>query len=347
MGLHINLDITLPGMTCDQFGLDVADITGDLQLGADRDIKKAPLWASKKGCRMSGTLKAHRVDGEFHIAFGRIAKASPRSFDSITATQRQVTGHMHQFTPYEMMVFNASHTINHISYGEPQKTDLLSRLLSVKKALRSIYGSDSFAGGEHPMDGTAFTVKKDTARIMYFIKVVPTTYVHADGRVTESYQISHKVQYTPIVYGPVFKQPGIFFRYELSPYHVTSVQKKTTFTHMFSSCCAIVGGVFVVLGFVSNAVGFVIDLLPHKGKKELMDKQKEIYENLVSEKVSGEKMEAAQPIEQVIEGSNPVTEPLQQQQQQQQQQNTYEFTEESSAVSQSGAFVPKASEKYD
>lgn len=305
---------------------------------------------------MSGTLKAHRVDGEFHIAFGRIAKASPRSFDSITATQRQVTGHMHQFTPYEMMVFNASHTINHISYGEPQKTDLLSRILSVKKALQSLYGSEFFSNGEHPMDGTEYIVKKDSARIMYFIKVVPTTYVHSDGKVVESYQISHKVQYTPIVYGPVFKQPGIFFRYELSPYHVTSVQKTTTFTHMFSSCCAIVGGVFVVLGFVSNAVGFIIDLLPLKGKKKndkgdlaVEDKQKEIYENLVSEKVNEVDgnlgSEKVNQIEQVIGDNNPLEESAFRQQVV--DDVTYDFTADSSAVSQSNTFAPKTNEKYD
>ena len=303
---------------------------------------------------MSGTLKAHRVDGEFHIAFGRIAKASPRSFDSITATQRQVTGHMHQFTPYEMMVFNASHTINHISYGEPQKTDLFSRLLSVKKALQSLYGSEFFASGEHPMDGTEYIVKKDSARIMYFIKVVPTTYVHSDGKVVESYQISHKVQYTPIVYGPVFKQPGIFFRYELSPYHVTSVQKTTTFAHMFSSCCAIVGGVFVVLGFVSNAVGFIIDLIPCKGKgknakPDMTEKQKEIYENLVNEKVNDVnenlQSEKVTPIEQVIGDNNPVEESSFRQQVV--DETTYDFTADSSAVSQSNTFTPKTNEKYD
>lgn len=290
---------------------------------------------------MSGTLKTHRVDGEFHIAFGRIAKASPRSFDSITATQRQVTGHMHQFSPYEMMVFNASHTINHISYGEPQKNDILSRILSVKKAIGSLYGGLFFDSSEHPMDGTEYIVKNDSARIMYFIKVVPTTFIHSDGKVVESYQISHKVQYTPIVYGPVFKQPGIFFRYELSPYHVTSVEKGTSFTHMFSSCCAIVGGVFVVLGFVTDVVNFLIDLLPfnkqakRKNINELKnEKQQEIYSNLAtsSNNVDDVNKDVGSS-EQVINDVNPIEQSAFMEDEIQ-NKNTYEFTADSSAVSQ-------------
>ena len=296
---------------------------------------------------MSGTLKAHRVDGEFHIAFGRIAKASPRSFDSITATQRQVTGHMHQFTPYEMMVFNASHIINHISYGEPQRSDFLARLLSVKKVLGSLYGSgDDFAGGEHPMDGTQYIVTHDTARIMYFIKVVPTTFVHADGRVVESYQMSHKVQYTPVVYGPVFKQPGIFFRYELSPYHVTSIQKKTSFAHMFSSCCAIIGGVFVVLGFVSSFVGFVIDFLPFKclhPHTKASSSSSSPATNNNSSIGSGDYGET--PVAPVAANNNGGNEmqPIgggeeQFLQETFQQENTYDFTAESPAISQVNSF---------
>lgn len=80
------------------FGLDVVDITGELQLGAESEVLKIPEPGG--GCTMKGTMIAHKVqefessveticqvDGEFHMAFGRIAKAAPGQHTRLTATQ--------------------------------------------------------------------------------------------------------------------------------------------------------------------------------------------------------------------------------------------------------------------
>lgn len=174
----------------------------------------------------------------------------------MTATQQQATGHIHQFTPSELWLFNASHSVNHMSFGTGH---------SLPKALVRIgeFLTPSFllhpGAVEHPLDGVEHIVRTDTARFIYFIKVVPTTFVYSSGRTVETYQISHKEHILPIVIGPSFKQPGIFFRYELSPYHVTIRQEQESLAHVTASCCAIVGGVFVVMGFVSDLISHLID----------------------------------------------------------------------------------------
>jgi len=70
--LRINFDFLLPGLNCNDFGLDFTDISGNLQLEIDKDITKVPL--GEKSCRAHGHHAVNKVKGEFHIAFGRLAQ---------------------------------------------------------------------------------------------------------------------------------------------------------------------------------------------------------------------------------------------------------------------------------
>ena len=78
------------------------------------------------------------------------------------------------------------------------------------------------------------------------------------------FQISHKQHVFPVIYSRSFRQPGdtviarflnsnagIFFKYEISPYHVTNIESSKPLSILLSSCCALVGGVYVVVGFSS------------------------------------------------------------------------------------------------
>lgn len=258
--IAISLDVSFPGMACDMFGLDLMDVTGELQLGADAAIRKRA--TGPRGCRMDGHLRAHKVDGEFHVAFGRIAKAPVHQRQRLTATQQQQTGHVHQFTPQELSWFNASHVIHHVSFSSAEHAALVDKFAHlIGAALDKVTPAALLHPGavDHPMDGVVHIVTHDTARFMYHIKVVPTTFVYSSGRVVHTYQISHKEHVLPIVVKPgSFRQPGVFFRYEISPYQVTVTQQSESLAHVLASCCAIIGGVFTVVGFVSHlAVSFV------------------------------------------------------------------------------------------
>jgi hypothetical protein len=71
--LLTRFDFTLPGLNCDEFGLDFIDVSGELSLEVSTDIQKQQLGI--KSCRVHGVHVINKVSGEFHIAFGRQAEA--------------------------------------------------------------------------------------------------------------------------------------------------------------------------------------------------------------------------------------------------------------------------------
>ncbi|KAH3762022.1 Endoplasmic reticulum-Golgi intermediate compartment protein 1 [Pelomyxa schiedti] len=240
--IAINIDLTFPGMKCGDFGLDVVDVTGELQLGAENSLQTTPVGA---GCNIKGTVIAHKVDGEFHVAFGRLAKPAPGQQTRLTASQAHSTMHVHQFSLAEIGWFNASHTVNHISFFMADQT--LSHI------------SPTDLGIQFPLDGLGYMVSHDTARVTYFIKIVPTTYITSSGEQFELFQISHKQHIVPVVISRAFRQPGVFFKFEMSPYHVVNVETRKPFILFLSTCCALVSGVYVSVDFISRMLSSAVD----------------------------------------------------------------------------------------
>jgi hypothetical protein len=84
--LIVNFDITMLALPCERFGLDFVDVAGELALEVSKDVQKIP--QSGGGCRIRGFHILNKVQGEFHIAFGREAAAVEGN------QQRQ---HIHRF----------------------------------------------------------------------------------------------------------------------------------------------------------------------------------------------------------------------------------------------------------
>jgi hypothetical protein len=77
-------------------------------------------------------LEIFKIQGEFHIAFGRKAEAVNDN-------------HIHRFNIQELLMFNASHVINRLSFG------------------------DDFPGVLQPLDGVSKITEKLSGRYMYFL----------------------------------------------------------------------------------------------------------------------------------------------------------------------------------
>ncbi|EDR27547.1 hypothetical protein, conserved [Entamoeba dispar SAW760] len=228
--MYINIDITFPKMKCDDFGLDVTEITGSLQLGVTDGIKFDNRLLG--GCRMHGTMKVSRVSGEFHVAFGKISFRQGRLNQFITATQKHTQGHIHQFTIQEMKSFNPTHYINHLSFSNTLGSTVHS--------------------GETPLNGKEFTLNGfDNARKTYYINVIPTLFKYPSYTL-RTYQLSVSERDIPVTYGASFAQPGVFFKYELSPYIVINEMNDHSFAHSLASVGAIVGGVLIIIGWLSK-----------------------------------------------------------------------------------------------
>jgi len=173
--LEIHFDILFPSLGCEDFGIDTLALdTGEQQLEVQKDIKKDHIKGinNKFGCHLTGFVKATKVKGEFHIAFGRHAQATTEE------------NHMHRFTMQELWTFNCSHKINKFWFGE------------------------DFPGSSHALDGTSKIVEKGLGRFQYFIQIVPTIY--RDTR-RSIYTNQYSVTEDSVIVEPVgtFKQPGI------------------------------------------------------------------------------------------------------------------------------------------
>jgi hypothetical protein len=113
----------------------------------------------QEGCRIEGGLKVNKVIGNFHIAPGR-------SFSNGNM-------HVHDLNNYfETPVQGGhvfSHTIHHLRFG-PQLPEGLSKK----------YGAKELPWTNHhlnPLDNTQQHTTEPAFNFMYFVKVVPTSYL--------------------------------------------------------------------------------------------------------------------------------------------------------------------------
>jgi len=58
--------------------------------------------------------------------------------------------------------------------------------------------------------------------------------------------------------------PGIFFVYDLTPFMIEASESDMPFAHLVTKLCAIVGGVFTVIGVVDGLLYRLQNLLSFK-----------------------------------------------------------------------------------
>jgi len=167
-----------------------------------------------EGCNVHGTMIVKKVPGNFHISCHAHSELVPIFF------------------PHKSM--NVSHFVHDLSFGEQTH-----HLLDVEEAninpLKNAYKIASDDGG-------------GAVSYEYYIKIVPTLYQKSNGEVIDSYQF---VANSNELAGR-YHLPAIYFRYEFSPITVKFTEKRKSFSHFLVQICAIVGGVFTVLGLVNS-----------------------------------------------------------------------------------------------
>jgi len=82
------------------------------------------------------------------------------------------------------------------------------------------------------------------------MKVVPTQYIDIKKNVYNVHQITANDH----EYNSQMLLPSIFVRYDLSAITVKTEQYRDTVFHFFIQICAIVGGVFTVVGIIDSVV---------------------------------------------------------------------------------------------
>lgn len=224
----------------------------------------------QEGCRIEGGLRVNKVIGNFHIAPGRSFSNGNMHVHDLKNYRETTT--QHSFT----------HEIHSLRFGPQLPADFGKKL-----------GNKNMPWTDHhsnPLDGMKQETDAAEFNFMYFIKIVPTSYLplgwekkysayrenHAaelgefgqspDGTLeTHQYSVtSHKRsllggddaaeghQEREHAHGGI---PGVFFSYDISPMKVVNREERPkSFLGFVAGLCAIVGGTLTVAAAVDRGL---------------------------------------------------------------------------------------------
>jgi len=245
--IAIRMNFTVPAMPCAVTSVDVQDIMGshvvdyggrlhrwrtdkDGQLLFDamgRPLAHdsiAPMSQKGEGCNVEGTLVVKQVPGNFHVSAHAHGDLLPQLYD-------QSRGE----------TLNVTHYIHTLIFGSESDSQALMAGVD-EAAVAPLNGAHKVAIRAPEDQGAPRSYE-------YYIKVVPTKFQRLRGSEVDSYQYVSNSNHMAR-----FQLPAIYFRYDFSPITVKFTERRTGFAHFLVQLCAIIGGVFTVLGLVNGAL---------------------------------------------------------------------------------------------
>ena len=259
--LKINVDLTMYRIPCYILNMDISDFTGAhtsnvqgtlVKKHLDKDGNVLSMDASEvnkkhdhekeftsedvikafneeQGCRLTGSFSVMRLPGNFHVA-------------------------SHTFAPFirqfrekgELIHFNLTHTIHHISFEDEKDINLIKEKFN--------------EGIMTPMDGFYLVDDTQGTLLNYYINIIPTEYEDIDGNKYEAFQFTYKQK--KVDSGRMI--PTIFFRYDISPMKMKYTKYYPGHFDGLINICAIFGGMFTIAGIIDSLL-----LKIFRGKKEV------------------------------------------------------------------------------
>jgi len=171
-----------------------------------------------EGCNIHGIVALSSGGGNFHVAPGHALE--------FFGNEQKLTFNDVLMGAFE--TFNCSHVIKKLRFGV------------------------DFPGNVYQLDGQNRTVNEEYVMHQYYIQIVPTLYKYLNGTSIQTNQFS-VTEHTRLVNpGTGRGLPGVFFFYEISPLHVEFIEKRLGWIRFLTSVCAVVGGVFTVMGVIDK-----------------------------------------------------------------------------------------------
>ncbi|KAL1899704.1 ER-derived vesicles protein erv46 [Ceratocystis pirilliformis] len=216
-----------------------------------------------EGCRVEGGLHVNKVIGNFHLAPGRSFSNGNMHVHDLKQymDSNEQDGGNHDFT----------HTVHALRFGPRLPESITNERLD----------------NVNPLDNSNQRAEGPNWNFMYFVKIVPTSYVPlgweskghmvnsdqdgfasgSSGGVIETHQYSvtsHKRSLeggTDAAEGHEERQharggiPGVFFSYDISPMKVINREERAkTFTGFLAGLCSIIGGTLTVAAAVDRGL---------------------------------------------------------------------------------------------
>lgn len=200
-----------------------------------------------EGCRIKGSAKLNRINGNIHFAPGE--------------TFQNKRGHFHDTSLYDIHTeLNFNHIIHHLSFGDPVKSHS-----SMKE---SINIATSTLNGQQVVPD----FNSHDYQFSYFTKIVPTRFEYLNKEIIETTQYSSTYHAKPIAGGESdFSEsdfysrggiPGLFIYLDMSPLKVINHESyKLTWFNFILNCVTGIGGIL--------AVGTVIDKIIYKAQRTI------------------------------------------------------------------------------
>jgi len=191
-----------------------------------RQGKAVKKRSGPEGCMVAGLLKVKKVPGNFHINL----------YDKKFSQNHEL--------------INATHYIDNLWFGEPLNYQMFSSLpKSVQKQVAA-----------QRLEGKAFVATRKNHTYVHYLKLVTSTYKKPSRRDIHLYKYSaHSNEYQESL-----DVPSVMIRYDLSPMSVVVTESYKPFYHFVTNACAIIGGVFTVIGLVDSIVHQVVTSLNKK-----------------------------------------------------------------------------------
>lgn len=191
-------------------------------------------FSEEGGCKIFGRMELNQASGHFHVA-------PHKSIHQGGTFKDGGIFNLLDLLSFTFNEFNITHTINSLSFG------------------------DQFPGINSPLDGESRKLQDTHGMYQYYVKVVPTRYKKIDGQEIESNQYAVTEHMRHLSPGSGRGLPGIYFYYEISPIQAVFEEKRGGFLKFLCSVCAIVGGVFTVLGLIDSFISYITKLFLNRG----------------------------------------------------------------------------------
>ncbi|KAG5510061.1 hypothetical protein JKF63_06954 [Porcisia hertigi] len=178
------------------------------------------LYEEAKGCNVIGSLNLKKVP--VTVIFGPLRTGSA-------------------YAVKDVLQLDTSHSIRKLRIGD-------------ESVLRF-----SEHGVSEPLSGHK-SLSETYSETRYLVKVVPTTYRRTKSRDVKASTYEYSAQWTrrSIAVGFSGAVPAVIFGFEPAAIQVNNVFERQPVSHFLVKLCGIVGGLFVVLGFIDRAVEWCI-----------------------------------------------------------------------------------------
>ncbi|KAL5504002.1 hypothetical protein ACEPAH_8075 [Sanghuangporus vaninii] len=262
MAVNIDLIVNMP---CRYLNVDLRDAVGDrlyLSDGFRRDgtlfdigqAQSLQAHTRSLDARQAVAQSSRKSRGFFDIIFRRDPdKFRPTYNYKPDGSACRIYGSM----PVKKVTANLHITTAGHGYRSMQHVD--HSLMNLSHVITDFSFGPYFPDMAQPLKNTFELTSEPFVAYQYFLNVVPTTYKAAGAKPV------HTNQYSVTHYRRILEHdqgvPGIFFKFDLEPLHMTVHQRTTTFVQFLIRVVGVVGGVWCCAGWAFRISSKAIDVV--------------------------------------------------------------------------------------